>query len=321
MTETLVDGGQVDTEVAAPVADAGAAAPEAGKATADAAAPAPVKADPPKPLADGGEAKSDSDVKPTWPEDWREQLAAGDEAFLKQLRRYKSPQAYARAGFEAQQRIRSGEMKAALPENPTDAQLAEWRKENGIPEKPGDYLAELPDGLVVGDADKPVMQAFAEKMHGLNAPPSVVKEAVAWYFAERENQMAAQAEADKAFQAKAEDELRAEWGAEYRVHQNAVKNYISTLPEEVGATLLAARGADGYRLGDNPHVVRWLANLVSELNPAATVMPGSMNDPKSLDAEIARLEGLMRTDRKAYNKEEGRYRELLDARDRMNARR
>ena len=36
---------------------------------------------------------------------------------------------------------------------------------------------------------------------------------------------------------------------------------------------MGGRTADGYRVGDDPHVLRWLAGLAREMNPAATLLP------------------------------------------------
>ena len=91
----------------------------------------------------GGEERPDPTPTAKWPDDWREQLAAGDEGLLKQLKRYASPANYAKAGFEAQQRLRAGQAKEPLPENPTPEQITAWRKDNGIPEAPDGYKIEV----------------------------------------------------------------------------------------------------------------------------------------------------------------------------------
>ncbi|MGF7446190.1 hypothetical protein V7P28_21410, partial [Klebsiella michiganensis] len=83
------------------------------------------------------------------------ELAGDDAKYRKQLERYASPEALAKAHRELQSKMSSGEFRAAkLPENPTNEELARWRKDNGVPDKADDYLADLPSGIVLGDEDK-----------------------------------------------------------------------------------------------------------------------------------------------------------------------
>ena len=79
---------------------------------------------------------------------------------LKKLGRYASPQAALDALFNAQARISSGELKAPLKEDATPEEKAAWRAENNIPETPDKYELKLSDGLIVGDADKPLVDDF-----------------------------------------------------------------------------------------------------------------------------------------------------------------
>jgi hypothetical protein len=84
--------------------------------------------------------------------------------------------------------------------------------------------------------------------------------------------------------------------------------------------LLSARGPDGVPTLNNPDVMRWLVSMARELNPAATVVPGSGNATASVADEIANIEKTMRENRRAYmadEKMQARYRQLLDARERL----
>jgi hypothetical protein len=93
---------------------------------------------PPATLANGADAAEDDAAEtpaspPSWREDWRVALAGGDERKARQLERYTSPEAWAKQAFDDRQRIRSG--KAIAPEPPeeaTDIELAQWRRQAGI---------------------------------------------------------------------------------------------------------------------------------------------------------------------------------------------
>ena len=56
------------------------------------------------------------------------------------------------------------------------------------------------------------------------------------------------AEADANDKRATQDELRVEWGGDYRAHMNALdKNMLSGAPESVSAWLAGARGRTGRR--------------------------------------------------------------------------
>src|SRR3546814_3644725 len=62
----------------------------------------------------------------------------------------------------------TGVQTCALPIYATPEQIAEWRKEQGIPEKPEDYDLKFDNGLVIGEADKPLVAEFLKASHATN---------------------------------------------------------------------------------------------------------------------------------------------------------
>lgn len=258
-----------------------------------------------------------------WPEDWRAKFAGDDEKALKKLERYKSPKDIFAAYRALESKMSSGEVKQVLGKDATPEQIAEYRKANGIPEKADGYLESLPNGLVIGEDDKPLVQSFLDKVHGKNASPEIVSEALAWYYDAQEQMSAAQVEADKKAQAAAADELRAEWGNEYRANFNSAMNFLETAPEGVKEEILKGRGASGVALGDNPAVLKWLVHLANEANPAGFIAPASgQSQLGGIEEQIAEIQQLMRDDPKKYyagdyNK---KYEKLIAAREKMNSR-
>lgn len=274
-----------------------------------------------KSLLEGGGDDKAVTTPADWPEDWRAKMAADDKE-AKLLDRYKSPKDVMKALREAQTKISSGQLKAALPDDATEEQIAAYRKDNGIPEKPDGYLEALPSGLVIGDDDKPMVESFLASAHGKNASPEVVASALEWYYQTQEDQAAAKADADKAYRQESVESLRAEWGGEYKSNLNSALNFLDTAPVADDGTpfkdmLLGARLADGTAFGDNPVALRWLADLAAEKNPAGYVSPGDGGSQvESVKAEIASIEKVMREDRAAYNKDtkmQERLRVLYDA--------
>lgn len=279
-------------------------------------------------LAQGGGEEREIAPAAKWPDDWREQLAGGDEGFLKQLKRYASPANYAKAGYEAQQRIRSGAAKEPLPENPTPEQLGAWRKENGIPEAPDGYKIEPGDGLVFGEADKPMLEAFAKFAHERNWTPSQVNQGAAFVAQLGEQQRAAMDQQDKAFRGEAQDTLQQEWGREFRPNLQNLRNMVDRYGEPgIADALMGARGADGKLIGDNPAFLRLMSTLAREINPLGTVVPaGTQDGGKAAEAELAELRTKMGDRGSDYwqgpnaEKNQSRYRELLTALDKQRAR-
>ncbi|AWV18814.1 hypothetical protein A3862_27430 [Methylobacterium sp. XJLW] len=276
----------------------------------------------------GGEERPDPAPTAKWPDDWREQLAGGDEAFLKQLKRYASPANYAKAGFEAQQRIRSGQAKEPLPDNPSPEQITAWRKENGIPEKAEDYKIEPGDGLVFGEADKPMLDAFRQFAHERNWTPQQVNQGAAFVAQLGEQQRAAMDQADKSFRMEAQDALQQEWGREFRPNLQNIRNIVDRYGEPgFGDALMGARSPDGKLLGDNPAFLRLLNTFAREINPLGTVVPAGTQDAgKAASEELAALRAEMGDQSSAYwrgpeaEKKQARYRELLTAVEKQSAR-
>jgi hypothetical protein len=292
---------------------AAAAAPPADPA-APPATPAAPASDPAKP-----EAKGD------WPEDWRAKMAAGDDKLLKQLERYQSPADVYKKARELEKRLSSGELKKGLDKDATPEQLAEWRKENGIPETADGYALPKEMQGQIAEADQPKLKAFFEAAHKLNLTPDAANAVIAHY-AQVEQEAAAQRKADDdaALNACKED-LIAEWGlADYRKNTAMVKGtFLGMLPEEERTLLENARLADGTPLFSHPGVLKGLTGFVREINPAATVVPNSVDPVKDIDGKIADYKKMMADTRSEYYSgpkadwHQAQYRSLLEAKEKL----
>jgi hypothetical protein len=108
-------------------------------------------------IADGNVSEKPVAAPADWPEDWRIKLAGEDKSYLKTLDRFNTPSDLAKAYRDAQQRLSAGNLKAILPDNPTEEELKTWRTENGVPESPDKYDVNLGDGFVWSDEDKPLL--------------------------------------------------------------------------------------------------------------------------------------------------------------------
>lgn len=250
-------------------------------ATSAAVTPAPTPA--PAPAAD---ALTASD----WPTDWREKLAGGDEKRLAELKRYASPQAVDDARRSAAERIRKGQIKMTLAEDATPEQIAEYRKANGVPETPDKYDTTLPEGLVIGEADKPLVEGYLAHAHAKHLPNDVVKENLAWYYQEQERQRQAQFDKDVETRAATVTTLREEFGPDYKRHVRAAEDYFAEAGEDFRDAVMAARMPDGTLLGANPRAVRFFIQRAQDHNPFATVVPTVEGGARAtVEAELAGL--------------------------------
>jgi hypothetical protein len=256
--------------------------------------------------------------------DWRKSVSGGDEKAVKTFERFATLGDLGKAYREAQAKISSGELAKPLPKDATPEQIKAYREGNGIPEKPEGYFEKLPNGLVIGEDDKPLFEGFAKSMHELNAPPAMIHKAVEWYYGMQDQQIQAQQAADAESKKAFESKLQEVWGGDFKPNANIYSNFIAGAPKEVQAALTTARDAEGNFLLYKPEVVSWLTNQAREINPAGHIVPGAGDTAiSSIQTEIASIEGLMRTDRQAYNKDaakQERLRQLYEARTKLQER-
>jgi len=265
-----------------------------------------------------------------WEANWRESYAGKDEKKLNVLKRYNSPKDALDALFSARQKIDAGEAKAPLPENATPEQLAEYRKSNGIPEKPEAYLESLPKDVHLEDGDKEVLAPYLTAMHELNMTPAQASKLIALRQAEANRQIDERLAADEQLRTRTEDELRQEWGPQYRATVNNINGFLKHHFGEEGAeAILQARTPDGSPLVGSPEVLRSLGQLAAMIKGAPTTIvggDGGLIDQKGVEGRIGEIEKMMGNQSSDYWKGpksesiQAEYRKLIDARDEMKRR-
>lgn len=296
-----------------------------------------------KPIAAGGAQPEpkEPEHKPAWGEDWRakfaEHVAAGDkkaaEREMKRLERIADPAAVYGMYRELEAKFSQGGLTKIPGKDAPPEEIKAFQKAIGVPENPKDYVENLtlPNGIKLGDQDKQIASDFAEAMHKAGAPQSVMNEAYSWYLKNEELRAAAIDQQDDANKTQSLQALKAEWGPAFQRNTNAISSLFAYAPggadmQNDGALfnrLLGGRMADGRIIGDDPDMVKFLVAIAKEVNPVATVVESADGSGKGIDDEIADIEKLMRTDRRAYDKDtqkQARYLELLEARGKHRAR-
>lgn len=296
--------------VAAPAADPTSSPAPAPAAPAPEPAPAPAPAAEPTPT-----------PKTDWPDDWRTRVS-GDEKHLKTLQRFASPKALFESYESLRQRMSSGELRSALPQNAKPEELAAWRKDNGIPESPDKYDLKIE----VPAEDKAYIEGFLKSAHTANMHPDQAKAAVEWYYQEQEARTEARHQKDEEQRIETLDALNAEWGKDFRRNVNLITGLLSKFPAEVREALEGARLPDGRGAFNHPEVMRGFLALALENNPVGIVVPSGAGDmAQSVESEIAGIEKLLDQPRIAgkdhpywsHPEVQKRYQDLLEAQSKL----
>lgn len=247
--------------------------------------------------------------------DWRKTIAGDDAKELEYLGRYSSVGDYHKATREMRTKLSSGEFARPLPADATEEQKTAWRAANGVPAKPEDYFAKLPDGLVIGADDKPVFDALAKEMLGHNVTPGQMHAMVKWYYGYQDQEVAAAATRDTNDRKGFETEMRQRWGQDYKANQNHLVAFLDTLGAGPKEAILNARLGDGMALFNHPGIVAFLTDAARKVHAPGTLGgAGAETNAASAAEEIKKIETTMRTNRKEYNRDEAmqaRYRQLL----------
>lgn len=254
-----------------------------------------------------------------FPADWREKAAAGDEKKLGMLKRYASPAAVADALANARDLIAKGQKREPLAADATPEQIAEYRKANNVPEAPDKYDTTLKDGLVIGEADKPMLDGYLKYAHTNHLPNEVVKANLGWYFEEQNRLREAQFEKDATTKQEVVIGLRDEYGPDYKRQVRAADDLLDSVSPDFKVALMTARMQDGTLVGANPTAVRFLINTALQVNPFATVTPAAGGGAQATaETELANLKVEMRDDKGPYWKgplaagKQARFRELTE---------
>jgi len=272
-------------------------------------------------------------VKGYWPEDWKEKYIekqvdkagkpldeAAKDKMMKRLARYASPQAALDAMINAQNKISAGGLVKVPGKGATPEEIAQYRKEIGVPEDIKGYDLTLANGMVVGQDDRPIVEGFLKTAHANNYSQQQVTEGLNWFYQQQENTIAARHEADATHRAASEEALREEWGPEFKANVNMMSNYLATdFGPGVAELITGARLADGTPLANHPDILRGFVAKARASNPLGALVPGSgTKQHDQLVDEIAALQKQMATPGWAEDKKaQARYLKLVSIRDKI----
>jgi hypothetical protein len=287
-------------------------APSNPPPAADPNAPPPSNAsgaEPPKKpegttLGTGGEG---TEPKPgTWTENWRQLLATGEDGKvndkeLERLNRMTDPKQVWKSYRELEAKMATGKAPAPSssgpPENATPEQLTAWRKEQGLATIPEEVDLPLPTWLSkedeLDDGEKLFRQSFRKWAVDHNVPKALVKELGGWVLEQELANREAAVKIDGEAKRICEDELRKDWGVEYRGN---LKETAAFMDKEFGTRrddLLDAVLPNGVKLGDDPYFVRYFAQKAKDFSGGLPMVDGSgapmAGSPEARIAEIDKI--------------------------------
>jgi len=159
--------------------------------------------------------------------------------------------------------------------DPEDAEaIAQWRSEMGVPETPEDY--KLPDGLSIGEEDKPIIDDFLKIMHENDVPDGVPEKAVEWYYQALEKQAETENAEVAEQRKKSEETLRERYGRDYTAKTNMINNFLKDNFGEMFAEAVM----------DVPETVLAFDNIITQLNPDINVASSTGGSATTLVEKI-----------------------------------
>lgn len=262
----------------------------------------------------------------TWNADWRARIAGADPDELKRLERFQAPDDIYRSYRALERRVSAGELRPVLKKDATPEEQARWRSEIGVPADPKGYKITLPDGRPTPKDDDPFIQTFLKSAHEANYTQGQVDASVRAFYQEVDRQEQMLTDAEKQLETKAEDDLRKEWGNDYRVNKQMAEALLARAPQGFRDRFMQGYLADRTPIRASVDAWKWLVQMEREINPAATVVPGAGGDlGKTVAAELADLKAKMGNQNSEYWKGpkaeamQERYRQLLGADAKLKA--
>lgn len=234
-----------------------------------------------------------------WGDDWKQKLAGEDEKILKNIEKYKSPTDLAKGYLELQKKFSETRPIPQLPKDATPEQVKEYREKLGIPESPDKYEIKL-DGVVIGDYDKPVVDAWLEKAHAANMTPAQVNQTLQSYF-EVQNKIQSDINQKAEAQNKEfEKTLQKEWGVDYSSNLNLVASHLQKeLGNDLFQKLSRAQAPDGTFLINDAKLLNHFLGQAKSLGTNNTITP-SNSDTTSLLSRKAELDKIASTDARTW---------------------
>lgn len=253
-----------------------------------------------------------------WPEDWATRMAsaipapkgekeakAHAERVAAFFKTRSNPGDVLKAAFGADSKISelTASMKGMVKLPGKDAKpedVAAFRKVKGVPETADKYAVYRPDGYEPTEADTEAEKTFLEAAHGMHLGQSEVDALLKTHYAIIGHQQRQQVERAKAAGEAAIEDLRAEYGRDYKANIALADRWLAThLAEDMGEDwkgLMGLRFGDGTALGEKPGFVKAIVRLAKASADDGAFDMGEGGGVVDVDTEINAMMSKMGTD-------------------------
>lgn len=257
-----------------------------------------------------------------WPSDWQDRIAksiGGDDAkavdkALKQIKRYASVPAIWEKATELEGKLSAGGLVKVPGKNATEEERAAFFRAQGVPEKVEDYWGKvkLAKDRVVGEADRPVFDYFAKRLHAQGATPALMSELMDAKLDYDQEEAAKREENDDLFMRQSLAAIKQEWGGSYNANVHAIDLMFKDAAPEVRSYFESGRTFDGRKTGDDPFILKWLASTALALGYDNQQNHGA-DGTSSAGDELAALRQKARDKPNDYTKaDEARQTQLIE---------
>ncbi len=240
-----------------------------------------------EPRRDAPQGPEEGDLSgPGWPADLPQDLTKAAQKFA-------SPTEALRSYVELERRL--GRAVFLPGEEADDAELRQFHRRLGVPERPEDYPVQFPARLDAGEAEGVLAERrerFLTVMQAAGAPPKVVQAALDWFGGEVEGLEGARAARRDQAEAAAEGGLRRAWGPDYDRNLALARRAVRRFGADQDRALAELTLADGSRLGSHDGFLRLLASVGGALLEDQPLVGSGGGEDAGLEQRIDALHQL-----------------------------
>ena len=232
--------------------------------------------------------------------DWR---AGINEPGLRRVaEKFTSPAEVVKSYAALQSRLGRSVVKPGSDAGPEE--LAAYRRQLGVPERPEGYEVSLPENLPEplrsDPAAETLQQDFLKAMHEAGASNAVVQKALDWYYGNVTQGLAQQEKSADERRTEAEADLRREWGGDHQRNLTFAQRAVQTFGDDAFVEFLESQAVDGVKLGDHPAFVRAFAAIGRSMGEDVPLVGEGEAGGGSLRARIDSLHALQDSDPQKY---------------------
>ena len=222
------------------------------------------------------------------PDDWR---ASIENAGLRKIAdRHDSVTSLTQAVSDL--RKRESTSIRALGKEPTDEEVATYRKAIGVPENVDGYEFAMPEGQEATDADKAFQGAAAETFHGLNISAEQAQGLNTWWNGVQAAAVEQQINDDKTYADETEAKLKAEWpGKEFELNTGIADQAAAKVFGDAIDDARHIETKDGRFILDHPIFIKMLAQIGREMQEGRIGNLMTDGERGGVESQIREVEG------------------------------